>query len=382
MTTGQSMQGVARGAVRMPFMDNLRTFIVLLVVMFHGGVGYMVHMPSWWYVPDARKVIAADAFLALTEVFMMPLMVMIAGYFARRSLARSGPGRFMMGRVTRLVVPWVVGVVVFTPMITYVALAARGEAPEHAGAFFGSYFGSRLFHHAHYWFLGFLAAMSAMLAAWVRWRGMALGAVVRVRGLSVWEYAGLLLSCAGSMFAINVWVPDDTWWVWGYVVSVQPTRVGIYVTWFVLGLLAHRRGWFEQGGYAPEPRRWVGIAIVAGAIDLAWRSWSLRHGGTGVMAINAWMHAVLCLGAGMACLGVFRKYVDYTPRWVAGLVRNSFGIYFIHFVIVVGVAHAASAWDLPAAVKWGVVSLGSIAVSWCVSEFALTRLPGIRRVFA
>ncbi|MBI5537525.1 MAG: acyltransferase family protein [Deltaproteobacteria bacterium] len=369
------------GPGRMVYMDNLRGFIVILVVVFHSAVGYMVHMPPWWYVPDSRKLIVTDGFEALTDVFMMPLMMMVAGYFAAGSIGRSGPRRFVERRATRLVIPWVAGVVLCTPLITYVGLVARGARPESILRFWGAYFQSRHFHHAHYWFLGMLAVLSVCLAVWVRWRGPVRRIEDR-RGPSTLHWALVVALPAAWLFGMNLVIADDEWLVWGWVVSIQPTRVGMYVAYFAWGVVAWRRGWLEAGGWLPDVRRWGALAVIGTVGVLLYKSWCLRRGEVWVLAINAVLHSAYCLTMVMLLLGWFHRHANRPAGVFGGLVRNSFGIYFIHFGVVAPMSLAAVHWDLPAAAKWLVVSVVSVSVSWCVSEFALVRLPYIRRVFA
>jgi len=35
---------------RLYFLDNLRAFVVLLVIVLHGSMTYMAYAPEWWYV--------------------------------------------------------------------------------------------------------------------------------------------------------------------------------------------------------------------------------------------------------------------------------------------------------------------------------------------
>jgi hypothetical protein len=40
---------------RLYFLDNLRSFIILLVVVFHASMSYMLFAPKWWYVVDTKQ---------------------------------------------------------------------------------------------------------------------------------------------------------------------------------------------------------------------------------------------------------------------------------------------------------------------------------------
>ena len=37
---------------RIFFLDNLKTFIVCLMIVFHASMCYMAYAPEWWYTVD------------------------------------------------------------------------------------------------------------------------------------------------------------------------------------------------------------------------------------------------------------------------------------------------------------------------------------------
>lgn len=64
---------------RMYFLDNLRSFIIMLMVVFHGALAYMVYAPEWWYVVDHQKNLFFDLFVVFADNFIMPIMFFISG---------------------------------------------------------------------------------------------------------------------------------------------------------------------------------------------------------------------------------------------------------------------------------------------------------------
>jgi peptidoglycan/LPS O-acetylase OafA/YrhL len=40
---------------RIYFLDNLRAFVIVLVVVLHGSMTYMAYAPPWWYVLDSQN---------------------------------------------------------------------------------------------------------------------------------------------------------------------------------------------------------------------------------------------------------------------------------------------------------------------------------------
>ena len=113
---------------RIYFLDNLRTGIILLVVVFHAAMAYMNYVPEWWYVIDTERVLAADIFVIWADIFIMPVMFFIAGYFAIQSLARHSTGAFWRAKGRRIGIPWVAGSMLLAPPIAYIMIASRSMA--------------------------------------------------------------------------------------------------------------------------------------------------------------------------------------------------------------------------------------------------------------
>ena len=63
---------------RLYFFDNLRAFIILLMVVFHIAMGYTTWDLKWWYVNDTEHSAFFDLFVFSTDVYIMPVMFLIA----------------------------------------------------------------------------------------------------------------------------------------------------------------------------------------------------------------------------------------------------------------------------------------------------------------
>jgi glucan biosynthesis protein C len=40
---------------RLYFFDNLRAFVIVLVIVLHASITYMAYAPTWWYVLDPQN---------------------------------------------------------------------------------------------------------------------------------------------------------------------------------------------------------------------------------------------------------------------------------------------------------------------------------------
>ena len=99
------------------FLDNIRTLMVVLVVVHHSVAAYAIIAPHWT-VHDTNTL-AADIIRELLDVFMMPVLFFAAGYFALASLKKKGLWGFLKDKVKRLFVPWALAVLIILPLAIY-----------------------------------------------------------------------------------------------------------------------------------------------------------------------------------------------------------------------------------------------------------------------
>lgn len=110
---------------RLFFVDNLRVFLTILVLIFHVMIIYSA-LGGWQVAQDQSSLVtAADRafyyvegradfltaaigtwFLATTQAYFMGLFVLISAYFVLGSHERKGNGRFLKDRLVRLGIPW------------------------------------------------------------------------------------------------------------------------------------------------------------------------------------------------------------------------------------------------------------------------------------
>src|SRR5262249_25189350 len=108
---------------RLPWIDHLRTFMIILVVNMHACVTYS-HVGDWYIMSEREPTMAAKAPFVIwqghLQSFFMGLLFFISGYFAHGSLARRGPSRFARERLFRLGVPALFYMLAIHPFILLV----------------------------------------------------------------------------------------------------------------------------------------------------------------------------------------------------------------------------------------------------------------------
>ena len=97
----------AGGRARLLFIDNIRVFLTILVILHHLMITY-AGTGSWIY-REGRQDAVTDAlggwFCAVDQAYFMGLFLLISAYFVPGSFDRKGPGRFLKDRLIRLGIP-------------------------------------------------------------------------------------------------------------------------------------------------------------------------------------------------------------------------------------------------------------------------------------
>jgi glucan biosynthesis protein C len=97
LSESKSNQG--RGPTpRLFFVDNLRTFLIILVFLDHLAITYGSPFGSWYYHEGQVGFPAAavyGTFQGIAQAFFMGLLFFLAGYFTVPSFDRKGPKQFL-----------------------------------------------------------------------------------------------------------------------------------------------------------------------------------------------------------------------------------------------------------------------------------------------
>ena len=85
---------------RIYWLDNLRTFMIFLVVLLHAGIVYENSMGGayFWIVDDPSTNNVSDIVDLILDIFVMSVIFFIAGYFAPLSLKNKKDWTFLKSK--------------------------------------------------------------------------------------------------------------------------------------------------------------------------------------------------------------------------------------------------------------------------------------------
>jgi len=367
---------------RLYFLDNLRAFVIFLVVLLHAALSYMAYAPEWWYVLDPQRSLFFTMVVLLVDVPIMQMMFFASGYFAMPSLVKRGAGPFLRDKFMRIGLPWIFGALVLAPPTAYLIYYTR-NVPMSLGQFWLTDFWGPLFQQSVYWYLGVLFLFFALLAL-VYATNSRLQSWVPANKPPTWQlFVGFVLLTAVASLLLNLVFPLDTWYTKLYLIVFQPVRSPLYVSYFLLGVYAYQRGWFTAEGYKPNVVVWVLLFVFSGIGYLGYRMTIPEPMQTTIVlkAITALLFNLFCLSSLMAGSAVFQQYVNGSNAFWQSQSRSSYGIYFIHPLILYPMVYLFVPLTISIYLKATIVTLLAWLLSWGVSALVLTRAPGLRRIF-
>jgi glucan biosynthesis protein C len=387
-------------SARLAFMDNLRYLMVVLVIVYHAVAAYAVVAPHWT-VHDTT-MFTADIIRELFDVFMMPILFFVAGYFALTSLEKKGVGAFLKDKVRRILIPWALAVFIVAPLALYDQAVKPIQPFWRYWLWYLGQFEIRLRYtqtpvgpttQMIYWFLSLLFAFFLIFAlvyeAVRKWQGKGIqppahkiesGNSILIALVTF----GLLMSLA--YFVLLLLVPDSSWFTLYMFLEFQVTRLVPYAGAFAFGIYAQSHGWFSDGKPLGSLSLWVAASVVLAVTYLAFGqpvfvdTAGTAALSTGYLLAFALLRSFLLLSLLVVFVSFGLRYWNYANKLDQQLAATSYNIYLVHFFIVIALQMAFLGWaGGPVPVKIAIVFLAALALSFGISRWILARHA---RVFA
>src|SRR5512136_1156106 len=116
-TAAEAVQ--AKAATRLLFVDNIRVFLTILVILHHTMIIYAAS-GNWGLYMEGRQDDITKAlggwFCATNQAYFMSLFLLISAYFVPGSYDRKGAGHFLKDRLIRLGIPLIIYSWIISPL--------------------------------------------------------------------------------------------------------------------------------------------------------------------------------------------------------------------------------------------------------------------------
>ncbi len=348
-----SKEGYVTKRNRIHWMDNLRTIIIFLVVLYHvGGVYEAAGLWGWFWIVDDPSTITWVGILGIVfDIFMMPTIFFISGYLTPAPLKNKTGWEFLKGKFKRLMVPWVIAVFTLIPLYKVIFLYSRNLPQEHWSTY--SHFTNPNSQN-WLWFLPLLFVFNVLYLLLSK-------ANIKVPTISL-KAAVLGAFLIGLIYSFGIgYIVDFRSWTLTPLIDFENERLLVYFMAFLLGALC-----FQRNVFAEKPQSKT-LYIVASStawlpvtVHIFARLYPILYSeGFSITPLyrliwhSSFHLSLVCMVYLM--VESFWRYLDRTGRIWSELNRNSYGVYIIH-VIVIGVFGTLLLnLNLPALVKYPVL---------------------------
>jgi hypothetical protein len=365
--TGERQETVRRS--RIYFLDNLRTFMIFLVVLYHVGLVYESSgiVAFFWIVDDPSTSTFPGILNMFIEIFIMTTMFFVSGFFAPLSLKNKTVWEFIKSKFRRLMIPWVIAVLTLIPLYKFIFLYSRG-LPQHDWTTY-FHFSNGIFSQNWLWFLPVLFLFNILYLFLSKTKLNISNIPLKSAVLAVF-LAGLAYSLCMDIFNAGGWTKT-------ILIDFQNERLLVYFLYFILGSLCFDRKTFETKWkskklyYVVNGVSWIPITLyLVFIINLF-----IRPGVHIISSFADMLMLRLNFHLSLLCMlyvlvNTFRYYFDKQGRIGKELSRNSYYVYIIHTVVIGGIALTMLGTAIPALLKYLILTVSTyVACNVVISLF-------------
>ncbi|HQA52153.1 MAG TPA: acyltransferase family protein [Spirochaetota bacterium] len=377
---------------RLIYVDNLRSFVIFLVVVMHSNVIYS-GMGRWYYTEtnftdlDVVSRTVFGLFGSFALAWFMGFLFFISGYFAAKSLKKKGNPAFIKERLFRLGIPLLFYVFTINPLMIYFFIKHNGLYLYEFMSFTDFYYDmlkgmSFVEGTGPLWFVEALLIFCVLYVI-VRKIFPATKEITK----TVPSYRKIILLSvltAAASFAIRLVCPMGT--AYG---NLQLGFFASYIVLFFLGTNSAEKKWFEKivsdkniiylklSFFAGIPA-WALLMIFGGALS---GDMPIGGGFYWQTAVYALWESFIAFMMTIGLIAFFGKKFHRESRLSRFVSQNSFGVYIFHSPIITGIAILCSGIALPMLAKHFIVFPVSYILSLAVS-FVLRKIPYLARITA
>jgi surface polysaccharide O-acyltransferase-like enzyme len=368
-------------------LDRTRTFLTLVVLVHHAVIPY-----TYFGHTDPKFWIGFDAVVTATDSFFMAMFFFLSGLFVWPGLAHKAPAVFLRDRLLRLGLPFAVAALTVIP-IAYYAFSLR----LHPEIGFSEYWWKTItvgpWPSGPIWFVWVLLAFDLSASLLHRLSPTLVDPINRLSRRGFERPADFFLIVLGISAAVYIpallYFGGNRWFEFGPF-SVQASRVLLYAAYFFIGAGVGMAN-FEAGVLAANGRlaksSWGWIAATLVPYCLMWMMITIKHEILGnppvqpqwYLVIYGFFFVAFSAAILFAILAYFLKFKRTGWSMLDPMQADAYGIFLVHYPIVLWLQYWLFDFDLPAIVKAPTAFVLTVIFSWAVTR-ALRQIPGARRV--
>jgi len=377
---------------RLYFLDNVRAFLVLLVIVLHVSLAYTPWSYVGWVHFNAPSVASAAVYIStiIDSPILMAPMFFLAGYFVLSAFAKKGYKKFITDKLFRIGIPFVVGgtaIAYLLAIASYYSSGGRGITELSMNAIFKwlistlVFFTPGFYTQYNFWFVGVLLWFYLITAFALKALKQKINPRITLTTKpSLLFFIGFILMCILMTFAVSL-TGGFADWTLAYVISFQNIFIFIYGAYFLMGIYAYKRNWFTEGGYIPSIAPWAVIYAASMSAHVYLYLFKYQNNPTDIIpkllvsatyniSIMAWFFMLLA---------IFRKFFNKEGKMQKVIAESTYTTYFIHLLFVFGMVILTSMLRMNNVARFVVNILLVPAFSWTIAD-DLKKTPWLRKI--
>ena len=373
-------------SMRTQFLDQLRTVLILLVILHHSMITYAKNTCCWFIQQNSIGPPISDLLnlvISFNQSFFMGMFFLISGYFVPASLEKKGSWKFIQDRLRRLGIPLLVTWFVLSPLTEAIAEISRGERMSDA---LTKIFSLEDFHleSGPMWFVITLMVFNVGYVIWQKCSHYhfnrnsqrqlpntinlaAFAVLATISSLIVAQLAPLGVPIPGSEFLSRVGLG-----YWSGNLSFLPA----YIILFAVGCISAEGCWLERIP-ANKAKTWGLIGLVAVSIwVVCLASQMVDKTGNSSVFLKLYIKTIYLIISPFIAWGIiswllwwFRTHVIPFGKQIADAGNDSYGAYILHPPILVSLTYLFILIQLPA-----VISLALLVIVGSILSFMLAHV--------
>ena len=393
---------------RIVFMDNIRSLMVILVLVFHSGASYGTGAAFWpFHEKNPSGII--DFFMFLCDVFFMSILFFIAGYFALPDLLHKGLSGFIKGRLKRLGLPWCIITAAVLPVLDYIhyvfnhiqqalppagfieywLLSMKKLSELHIGWIDMSsyYYMTDNFYQRYAWFISLLLFFCSIFGLIHTFKNHLIKQKLMSRDSNqnilkiLFIYTLVMIVLFGGIrFKLYTEFMDNGWFSLGNILQFQCGKIALYGCFFGLGVRAYSGKWFTENHRFWKARVWAIICFCLFVLNmlvlknLSSHLSSLKDSLFIAKIAFCALYPLWALSFWGLFVSIGYKYWNRPTQFNIRLAANSYNMYLVHYIIPFTFPLLLSKIALPVFIKFGIVSIVTLVFSYALSAFIINPL--------
>lgn len=364
---------------RLYYIDNLRIFLISLVVLHHLSITYGA--PGGWYFNEYQagfpEIIPMAMFVATNQSFFMGMFFFISAFFVVPSLMRKGTALFLKERLIRLGIPLLIFYFLLNPLTIYI----HNRFIEKADVSLLNYILSlNKTGFGPLWFVEALLIFTLFYMILNQFKY-----IIKLKFPKTISIVLFALLIGLTQFVIRIWLPVG--WSMPFTNFQFPFFVQ-YIFLFAIGIVARQNNWLDSIS-AKTGRNWFLFAqflilivfptlAYFGGVDKGTEAFS---GGLTWQSLSyALWEQMLCVSLIIGLIGISKRKFNKQGDLAKKLSESAYGVFVFHAPVIVAISVVFYKWDFFPPLKFIVLAPAALLSCFLVA-FLVKHLPVLKRIF-